>query len=618
MKKINKNVSLVLGFFIFIIINNFIYIPNANAQKISLERFEQITEDGFSRYPTWDPSGKKLYYVSFANGSKGTLMSYDFDKGKPLKINLTNPCLFPCISPDGTKIAYNTINDKQINGKYYLDLWYYDLSSKQSFSIIEYIEEYNSSLTDEFTRPFWNKHDGLIYYAQHLNEKEMVLWSTDIKGYNKQESTSGGLWDAYPAWNREGSKIAFVRANPSIPVGDICISNLGYTKTDQITHHINGIWAKELSWSPDGKYIVYTSNRYTKGFEDIWITSSDGEQQFILYGTENQEFYPSWSPDGDKIAYIKNINGNYDIFIAYLNYDKTAVYYNIPDKMTLNFENKIDIIIQNLNAVNNTYKININSNGFTNDIVKYISINSMNTNHISLLLIPNAIGNITSNIEIINKETLISETHPDILVELPSEISLEPNNTIIRNITQGEIINQKIHIKNVSNDMAAKNIELTTEGQLSSYMTLSKFYINHIEPNDENIIELSITIPDSDFSANKINGSIIVKGDNFMNTKADIKIQLLKKSIDPQIEAATKAANASREAATISASATHNASLNTAILGFIGAISGALIGAFITIKYKSSDAISILKLRLANGEITEEMFDETRKKLVKK
>jgi len=66
----------------------------------------------------------------------------------------------------------------------------------------------------------------------------------------------------------------------------------------------------EISWSPDGKYIAYTSKRL-RGKEDAKSTNSDIYLYEISTGTEvnisennhGYDKYPVFSPDGSKIAY---------------------------------------------------------------------------------------------------------------------------------------------------------------------------------------------------------------------------------------------------------------------------------------------------------------------------
>lgn len=66
---------------------------------------------------------------------------------------------------------------------------------------------------------------------------------------------------------------------------------------------------REISWSPDGKYIAYTSKRL-RGIEDARSTNSDiylheiasGREVNITEDNKGYDRYPVFSPDGSKIA----------------------------------------------------------------------------------------------------------------------------------------------------------------------------------------------------------------------------------------------------------------------------------------------------------------------------
>ena len=67
---------------------------------------------------------------------------------------------------------------------------------------------------------------------------------------------------------------------------------------------------REITWSPDGKIIAYTTKRLS-GKEDAISTNSDifmfnietGNETNLTIGNEGYDKYPTFSPDGTKIAY---------------------------------------------------------------------------------------------------------------------------------------------------------------------------------------------------------------------------------------------------------------------------------------------------------------------------
>src|SRR5262249_24615400 len=65
--------------------------------------------------------------------------------------------------------------------------------------------------------------------------------------------------------------------------------------------------------SPDGSKIAFASNR--DGNQEIYVMNIDGTNVTRLTNNPAVDGQPSWSPDGTKIAFTSNRTGNYDIFV---------------------------------------------------------------------------------------------------------------------------------------------------------------------------------------------------------------------------------------------------------------------------------------------------------------
>ena len=67
------------------------------------------------------------------------------------------------------------------------------------------------------------------------------------------------------------------------------------------------------SWSPDGKKIAFHSNR--DGNMEVYILDSDFSNIKRLTSNNVHDMFPCWSPDSTKIAFQSNREGNLDIYI---------------------------------------------------------------------------------------------------------------------------------------------------------------------------------------------------------------------------------------------------------------------------------------------------------------
>nr|WP_246047255.1 S9 family peptidase [Colwellia ponticola] len=88
-------------------------------------------------------------------------------------------------------------------------------------------------------------------------------------------------------------------------------------------------YASEPQISPDGDKIIYIRNSndiMTDGKnQNLWLLDVDSKEQIPFFSDEKQYSSPRWSANGEKIAFISNLTGSYQIHVHYLKQNRTAL-----------------------------------------------------------------------------------------------------------------------------------------------------------------------------------------------------------------------------------------------------------------------------------------------------
>ena len=127
---------------------------------------------------------------------------------------------------------------------------------------------------------------------------------------------------AFPGQN---GKIAFVRGSKSPPVspaGEIFVMNADGSGQTRLTN--NSAFDGLPSFSPNGERIAFTSRR-TGGVDEIWAMNpedadGDGREDGLVQITGNppdapHNFQSAYSPDGERIVFVSARDGNNEIYV---------------------------------------------------------------------------------------------------------------------------------------------------------------------------------------------------------------------------------------------------------------------------------------------------------------
>lgn len=144
--------------------------------------------------------------------------------------------------------------------------------------------------------------------------KSRALWLVAPDGSEPRQLTDE-LHVIWPVWSPDRSQIAFYAPDPEDPMGNVSLYTVGIDGDDP-QRLVDGVSAHAApAWSPDGTRIAYTS---FAGYDPVYETGSIGVRVIdVASGRESDltgdayplAFNPTWSPDGNEIAFIVKHQG---------------------------------------------------------------------------------------------------------------------------------------------------------------------------------------------------------------------------------------------------------------------------------------------------------------------
>jgi len=297
---------------------------------------------------TWFPDSKRILFLSRRDASNGWTkrpFSVNIDGGLPEPLPVSEGGL-SSFSPDGTKIAYNPIfrnfrTWKRYTGGLAQAIAIYDLKN----NTVEYLP--HTEWTDSF--PMW--HGNTIYFSSDRGpEHHLNLYSYDLGSKQVEQLThftdfdvmwpslgpdsivfeNGGYLYTFDLDAKQPRKLTISLpgdrdqsmkhwASAAKNVTDFDISPEGKravfgARGDVFTvpakegsvrnlTRTPGIREKSVAWSPDGRWIVYISDR--SGEDELYIAPQDGmgKEQQITSGYKGFKYAPVWSSDSKKLAW---------------------------------------------------------------------------------------------------------------------------------------------------------------------------------------------------------------------------------------------------------------------------------------------------------------------------
>ncbi len=223
---------------------------------------------------------------------------------KPMRFGVPEPFE---LSPDGSKILGVRFDKGQNVVVSHLDQRKIDFITNYEWTSEEYYWTYN---------PIWSPDGDEIAYLESYEGKEGIhnyrISISDLTGNSRVLINSSTIKYIPNAWMPDGSSIlTIIEKDNSQSIGLVDIKSGKFRELADLGGVVESFGRSRATAcpSPDGKFIVYTG-RISQGNTDIFVINSSGGEPYPFAGHPAFDKWPRWSPDGKHIIFLSNRHGN--------------------------------------------------------------------------------------------------------------------------------------------------------------------------------------------------------------------------------------------------------------------------------------------------------------------
>jgi Tol biopolymer transport system component/serine/threonine protein kinase len=272
------------------------------------ESVRRLTDFGYS--PSWSPDEKKIICATegvidiMARSTTSQLWIIDVDTGEK-KLLYKGDAVHPQWSPHGARIAF------------------WGLSGEGGQRDISTISVNGGDVVKTTTDPAvdWNpiwSPDGKYIYFSSTRGGSMNLWRLPIDETSGKPTgdakalTTPSLWSGFLSISKDGKNLTYTSLERRSNIEKLAFDPEKETITGRPISVTQGSKVYDFPQvSPDGEWVSFRS---IGSQEDIYVCKTDGTELRKLTDDAYRDRGPTWSPDGKRIVFYSDRTGRYEFW----------------------------------------------------------------------------------------------------------------------------------------------------------------------------------------------------------------------------------------------------------------------------------------------------------------
>ena len=255
---------------------------------------------------SWSPDGRSVALVTNISG-RNNIWLVPSEGGWPSQLTISDQRqIDPAWSPNGKWIAFNSDRDGD-------EQWDLLLVSPQTGEVV------NLTNTPDFAEEgqVWSPDSRYIAYMskpRSASTFEIDIMDVLTKRYRAlTKNTPKQLGNSGPIWSNDGKWIAYTQQHAAGKDSNIFVADAATGKATLLTPHPDEHNYLATAFSPDGKYLLITSN--AKGYDNVGLLEIATKKIDWLTDEKWEIGSGTFSPDSRRLTWTANVDGNSEIFL---------------------------------------------------------------------------------------------------------------------------------------------------------------------------------------------------------------------------------------------------------------------------------------------------------------